>query len=221
MTYFRPAYLQFFQELALNNHREWFHANKKTYEKEVKEPFKAFVQALIDEAGKVEPDIIIDPKDAIFRINRDIRFSKDKSPYKLYNSAVISANGKKEKSKPGGFYVELSADYLRIYQGAYMVGKEDLQRLREHLAAHAEEFAALISEKDFVDTYGAIRGDKHKRIPKELKEAAEQQPLIYNKQFYYFAELPPETILEEELVSIVMDTYRKGKPLADFLAKGF
>lgn len=221
MAYFSSAYLKFFRELTDNNHREWFHANKKTYDKEVKEPFKAFVQALIDAAGEIDPDIQIDPKDAIFRINRDIRFSKDKSPYKLYNSAVISADGKKEKSRPGGFYVELSANHLRVYQGAYMLDKEPLQFLREQIAENADEFSKLIGEKAFVETYGEIRGDKHKRLPKNLKEAAESQPLIFNKQFYYFTEMPPETILQDDLVDVIMEKYKIGIPLAEFLARAW
>lgn len=221
MAFFTPAYLNFFKELEKNNHREWFHANKKTYEKEVKEPFKRFVQELINRAGEIDPHIMIDPKDAIFRINRDIRFSKDKSPYKLYNSAVISADGKKEKSRPGGFYVELSANHLRIYQGAYMLDKEPLQFLREQIAQHPDTFSSLISEKKFVETYGEIRGEKHKRLPKELKEAAEKQPLIFNKQFYYYTEMPPETILQDDLADVVISKYKIGIPLANFLAKAW
>jgi len=221
MAFFTPAYLKFFRELSENNQREWFHANKKTYEKEVKGPFKAFVQELIDRAGEIDPDIAIDPKNAIFRINRDIRFSKDKSPYKLFNSAVISADGKKEKGRPGGFYVELSADHLKIYQGAYMLDKEPLQFLREQIAEHGDEFNKLIQDKKFVKTYGEIRGDKHKRLPKELKEAAETQPLIFNKQFYYFTELPPETILQDDLVDVIMDRYKIGMPVAEFLARAW
>lgn len=221
MAFFTSAYLTFFKELAQNNNREWFQANKKTYEKEVKAPFKTFVQELIDRAGEVEPDIVTDPKDAIFRINRDIRFSNDKSPYKIFNSAIISADGKKEKGRPGGFYIELSADHLRIYQGAYMLDKEPLQFLREQIAEHADEFSKLIGDKRFVETYGEIRGEKHKRLPKELKEAAEKQPLIFNKQFYYFTDMPPETILQEDLVDVIMARYKIGLPVAKFLARAW
>ncbi len=221
MAHFTPQYLTFFKELAQNNHRDWFQANKKTYEKEVKGPFKAFVQILIDRAGEIDPDIQIDPKDAIFRINRDIRFSQDKSPYKLFNSAIISTDGKSEKGRPGGFYVELAADHLRIYQGAYQLDKEPLQRLRELIVEKADTFASLIGEKTFKKTFGEIRGEKNKRIPKELQEAAEKQPLIYNKQFYYFTELPAETILKDDLVEIVLERFKIGKPVADFLAQAW
>jgi uncharacterized protein (TIGR02453 family) len=102
MSFFTADYLAFFKELAANNHKEWFDANRKRYETSVKEPFKAFTQHLIDELAKKEPAFKeLKASDCIFRINRDIRFSKDKTPYKTQCSAVISPNGKKSSSIHG------------------------------------------------------------------------------------------------------------------------
>jgi len=115
---FTETYIQFFQDLANNNVREWFHANKKTYETAVKKPFYKFVEQLIEEIRLVNPDILITPKDAIFRINRDIRFSKDKSPYKLNMSAAISKYGKKGNTCPG-LYNDTGAEYVYVTRGAY------------------------------------------------------------------------------------------------------
>ena len=85
MSFFTSDYLAFFKELAANNHKEWFDANRKRYETSVKEPFKAFTQHLIDELAKKEPAFKeLKASDCIFRINRDIRFSKDKRPYKTH-----------------------------------------------------------------------------------------------------------------------------------------
>ena len=95
MAYFTQDFLDFFKELAANNHKDWFHANKKRYEASVKDPFKLFVQDMIDKAAKVDGRFAGEAKNAIFRINRDIRFSKDKSPYKLQMGAVISPGGKR------------------------------------------------------------------------------------------------------------------------------
>ena len=81
MTYFTKDFLDFFKELAANNHKDWFHANKKRYEASVKDPFKVFVQDMIDRAAAKDDRFAGEAKNAIFRINRDIRFSKDKSPY--------------------------------------------------------------------------------------------------------------------------------------------
>ena len=97
MAYFDTDYLEFFKELAGNNHKEWFDIHRKRYEQSVKIPMQVFVKDLILALKRIDKEIQIEPKDAIFRINRDIRFSKDKSPYKLQSSAIISKYGKKDK----------------------------------------------------------------------------------------------------------------------------
>ena len=100
-TYFSPDFLQFFKELAANNHKEWFDENRKRYETVVKKPFEVFVQHAIDEMAKLDPRLSeLDPKKCIFRINRDIRFSKDKAPYKLNRSAAISVGGRNDMIEP-------------------------------------------------------------------------------------------------------------------------
>ena len=116
-SYFSKDFLDFFKELAANNNKDWFDANRKRYDKSVKEPFKAFVADLISESQKIDPSIDIEAKDAIFRINRDIRFSKDKTPYKLDRSAIISAAGRKDHSIPG-FYIALGPDKTYLGGGA-------------------------------------------------------------------------------------------------------
>ena len=217
MAYFTSDFIEFFKELSANNHRDWFQANKKRYENSVKKPFNAFVQVMIDRMQADDHRVVITPRDAIFRINRDIRFSADKTPYKTHMSAVISAGGKKSKSKPG-VYVQFGAEDARIYSGAYELDKHQLYAVREKIAANPDSFAQLLADKAFAEKFGAIHGDEHKRLPKEFQEAAKQQPLIYKKSFYYFAALPPEFILEENLPELVMEYYFAGKPLGAFFA---
>ena len=96
MPYFEKDFLEFFKELEKNNNKDWFDANRKRYEKVIKDPFKAFVQKMIDRMHELDSSVIIQPKDCIFRINRDIRFSKDKTPYKSNVSAVVGVGGKKK-----------------------------------------------------------------------------------------------------------------------------
>src|SRR5690606_4197407 len=96
MAYFTSDFIEFFKELAANNNKEWFDENRERYQKNVKIPFEKFVAALMAELKKDDPELTGDPKKAIFRINRDIRFAKDKTPYKLNRSAAISKYGKKD-----------------------------------------------------------------------------------------------------------------------------
>ena len=167
---------------------------------------------------EVDNSILIQPKDCIFRINRDIRLSKDKTPYKSSVSAIISKGGKKDKTSPG-IYFELSPRDLRIYSGAHMLDKTQLHNVRQEISYNMDEFQSLISDKKFVNTFGEILGDKNKRLDKELLESAEKQPLLYNKSFYYFKKWDSSTILDEKLDNILMDTYKVALPINNFFKR--
>ena len=106
-------FIQFYKDLAANNNRDWFHGNKKRYEQTVKKPFQNFVTSLINAFKEIEPTTEMTAKQAIFRINRDIRFSKDKTPYKLHASAAISTTNKKDYANPKGIYIEINPDFIR------------------------------------------------------------------------------------------------------------
>ena len=219
MAYFTQDYLEFFKELAANNHKDWFHANKKRYENSAKEPFKVFVQDMIDRAAEKDDRFAGEAKNAIFRINRDIRFSKDKSPYKLQMGAVISPGGRKQGMGIPGMYLELSPAHFRFYSGIYMPEKDVLYRMREYIIKHSSELNKLVTDKEFVAKFGELRGEKNKVLPKEFKEAAQKQPLVFNKQFYFFAEFLPETILREDFADLIMEYFDASQPMREFLTK--
>lgn len=215
MPHFNKDFIKFFKDLEKNNEREWFHANKKRYAENVKEPFAAFVGLMLDKMMALDSRIVITPKDAIFRINRDIRFSKDKSPYKLHAAAILSYGGRKNMNAPG-IYLQFNHKHAAIYSGHYMLDTKQLRKVREHIAANLKEFNKLIKQKKFVETFGEILGEKNKRIPKEFQPIADSQPLIANKSFYYVAELTPKVLLEDDLPKIVMDHYKVSRPLGAF-----
>jgi len=218
MSHFTPAFVKFFKELAKYNHKEWFDEHRKIYETEVREPFKAFVGLLIEEIRRYEPDMVIKPSDAIFRINRDIRFSKDKTPYKTHTGAHISTHGKKDSTHPG-LYIQLSPESVMIASGVYMPDKTSLEDLRYFIFNHMSEFKSLYSEPAFLAHFGSIKGEKQKRLPPDLKDAATQEPLLYNKQFYYETHLPVKIITEDHLLDQIMEQYLICKPLNDFFKR--
>lgn len=218
-VFFTSDYVSFFKELAANNHKDWFDLNRKRYELSVKEPFKHFVQYLISELSKLDPTFEdLEAKDCIFRINRDVRFSADKTPYKLYSSAVISPGGKKSRSM-SGVYVELTPEHVRVYSGVYEPDKDEIYDIRSHIVSNANEFSSLINEPAFQKLYGMIRGEKNKILPAEFKQSATEQPLIFNKQWYYFAEFAPETIEKPGLDELVVQCYKTALPVSSFLLK--
>jgi len=219
MAFFQDEFLKFFIELAPNNHKDWFDQNRKRYENFVKEPFKDFVTQLIAELAKKDPTFKdLEAKDCIFRINRDIRFSREKSPYKLQVSAVVAPEGKKSKAV-NGVYFELGPEKMRVYGGIYEIDKEDLLTVREGIARNPSAFKKAYSDPKFKSVFGDIRGEKNKIIPKELKEAAEKEPLIFNKQWYFFTEFEPETILRDDLDQLILDCYAAGRPVEEFFNK--
>ncbi len=213
-------YRQFFMDLAPNNNAEWFNINRKRYEKDVKVPFNNLVNALIEKLAAIDPNLKgIKASDCIFRINRDIRFSKDKTPYKLQMSAAIAPGGKKNMTYPG-FYFEATPEGINIYGGVYMAEKSQLEAIRTHIANNLSEFEKLITEKDFVKKYGGeILGEKQVRLAPELKEAAAKQPLIFNKQFYYKASLDETFLTKENLIDTLCDYFKTAQPLGTFLSK--
>lgn len=216
MGFFKQDYLDFFIELAGNNTKDWFDANRIRYEKFVKIPFSEFVQHVINSIAKQDSDFAdLTAKECIFRINRDIRFSNDKTPYKLMSSAVVAVNGKKSHSI-NGIYFEFGPEHIRIYGGVYEIDKENLYKLREGICENLTEFKKLYNSEAFKSLFGDIQGLKNKIIPSEFKENANSEPLIFNKQFYFYTTYPAETLLDDDLDEILINAYRVGKPLEDF-----
>ncbi|MBL4658296.1 MAG: DUF2461 domain-containing protein [Flavobacteriales bacterium] len=216
MAYFTKDFTQFFKDLAGNNNRDWFQANKSRYEESVKKPFEIFIGDLIARLAKEDKRINMTAKESIFRIYRDVRFGKDKTPYKISASALISPGGKKDKSTPG-VYLELMAEHVRFYSGAHILEKDQLHNVRSYMADNLKSFDKVISEKEFSSNFSEILGEKHKRIPPEFQEAFEKQPLIANKSFYFYAQFKPGILTDPKLVDKLMDTYRIAKPAMNFL----
>jgi len=219
MAWFTPDTIAFFSELEQNNHREWFEANKKRYESSVKKPLEAFAAEMIEQMRALDPAITMLPKDAVFRIYRDTRFSKDKTPYKTNAGLAVSSASKTDHSIPG-LYMHLDAKALGVGSGCYAIEPHHLKALREHISGNLAEFESLLADPAFVARFGGIRGEKNKILPPDLREAAGQQPLLFNKQFYYWAEHESETALREDLPDFLMDHMRAAWPMNVFFRKG-
>ena len=219
--YFTQDFLDFFTELAGNNQKEWFDDNRKRYFTSVKEPFENFVGDLVMALQNIDPSIQTNPKDCIFRINKDIRFSKDKSPYKIDRSAVLSKYGRKNKEYPG-YYIRLSPESCQIGGGAYFLQKENLLFLREKILFNSDEWHELIANKKFKKhfKYG-IQGNKNKIIPREFRGKELTSDYIMNKQFYYMSEHSSDIVLREDLVKYCLDRYKSTLKIKNFMTEVF
>lgn len=215
MSFFTDDFCGYFKDLAKHNNRDWFQENKKRYETSVKAPFEAFVTEMLARISAADPRVQITAKDAILRINRDIRFSKDKTPYNLHRTAFLSAGGRKNKEIPG-FFLRLSPETVGVMAGTYQPNKESLQKIRYFITKNYHQVSNIIDNKGFIDKYGSIKGEQNKRLPKEFQSAVTAYPLVANKQFYLMAELSPDWITREDFVDHLMTYYHAARPFNDF-----
>jgi uncharacterized protein (TIGR02453 family) len=215
-----PDYVSFFKELESNNHKEWFHANKKRYEQVVKQPFYDLLNALISQLKHLEPEISGEAKDAVFRINRDIRFSKDKTPYNTLMKAGFAPGGR--KSQWPGYYLGISAEKIHIGGGLFNLKGPELKQIRELIANKSDEFMGIVEKPSFVKRLGALKGEKAKRVDKHLQPALEKTQYIAHKQFYAMAEIPIEQGLNKgNLDKTILGYFEEVYPLNQFLKRGF
>ncbi len=214
---FTIDFIEFFKELSANNNRDWFNKHKSRYKSNVEEPFRAFTEMMIGKMHTVQDGLEdLTAKECVFRIYRDVRFSKDKRPYKTHMSALIGPGGRKDRTNPG-MYIQFSAEDARLYSGAHMLDKNQLEAIRTAIVRDSAGFKKAYREKKFVDTFGAILGEKNKRLPKGFAEVAADEPLLFNKSFYYFKKWPAEAILNDSFPKELMATYQCAAPMNKFL----
>src|SRR5258706_1590551 len=156
----------FFRGLERNNAGEWFAPRKELFESEVRGPMIELVGLVNEDLKKFAVDNVVpEPAKEIYRLSRDTRFSKDKTPYKTHIGATFPRRGL-PKHAGAGFYFGVSHKYVEVAGGMYMPGPEELAAVRRAIAADATRFAKLIGAKALVRKVGALQGEKLKRPPK-------------------------------------------------------
>lgn len=217
MQYFDKDFILFFSELEENNNKEWFQDNKKRYETHVKKPMLKFLTDVVAELRKYDSDITIEANTFIGRINNDIRFSKDKTPYKVRSFAHIQKGEKKDPLPVIAF--QMGAKDMGIMSGFYNPTKERLKLIRNNILKNPEKFKELYSTKEFKEKFNSIQGEAIKRIPLEYQEAFKVEPLIANKQFFYVKEFPSDIILTDKLLRLIIDSWKAAKQVNDYLSQ--
>ncbi len=167
---FRPAALAFFRDLTVSNERAWFKANKPTYETEVVRPMAMLVTDLAAELARRGVPLMGDVKKSLFRINRDVRFSNDKSPYKTHAGAVWSRDG--VKMSPGVLYFHCDPEGSFVAAGFYFPEPPLLAKLRDAQVRRTDEFLAVVTA---LEAHGLTlsREDALKRTPRGFEEYAD------------------------------------------------
>ena len=208
-------YIIFFKDLGQNNNRDWFLKQKDRYEKHAKIPFIKLIQNVLLELNKDHVRYPVEAQKTLFRINRDVRFSTDKSPYHTILKSSITQSGK--KSEMPAIYIGADAHTLRIGGGLYMIPPQKSKAIRSFVASNIQELIALEEAPSFVSHYGRIKGDKYKREDSIAQTVSTKSTLLLHKQFYYMTELPLEKYLNRDLTSIIIPYIEAGKPVNQFL----
>lgn len=209
--------LDFLGMLKENNNRDWFIKNRPLY-LEAKDNFESFVQAIIDELIHFEPIMKgLEAKNCIYRINRDIRFSNDKSPYKSNLGAFIVRGGKRNGDKFAGYYVHVEPGSSIIAGGAYMPPAPWLAAIREKIDEDPEKLVAITKAKDFIKYFGKIDGEKLKKTPKGFPAGHPYADLLKFKSYLVINEVSDASVVSEKYLGHVINVLKAMKPLNDFL----
>ncbi len=214
------AYINFFRGLERNNNREWFHEHKNEYEVYVKKPFLELLDQLIPKVKELEPEISTNPKDALFRINRDIRFSKDKTPYNTLMKAGFSPGGK--KSFLPGFYLGIGAEKIHMGGGLFNIKAPELKKVRQLIKRHPDTFTNILTSEGFKKSFGQLAGEQAKRLDKEFTPLLNTVPHIANKQFYAMQNAPLSDYLDgKKMEALILKHFTEISKLNHFLKNAF
>ena len=211
--------LKFLKDIRKNNNREWFEANRKRYEA-AKDDFEKFIAALVKELTKVNKNFAgLEPKDCVFRIYRDIRFSKDKTPYKSNLSASIIEGGK--KSGKSGIYVHIEPDGEwgnMIAGGMWQPEAPKLKSIRQEIEYHTDEFKKIINNKDFKKWFGSLEEEqKLKNAPKGIDKDHPDAELFKFTSYIVSHPIKDKDVTSDALLKECVAGYKAMRPLIDFL----
>jgi len=208
--------LDFLKELKYNNHKEWMDAHREQYH-EAKAEFEEFVNMLIMEIQQFDESIVgVTPKNCIFRINRDIRFSKNKSPYKSNMAAFISEEGKKT-FKPG-YYIHLQPeDESMIAGGIYAPPGDILKKIRQEVDYNSGELKEIVSQKDFRNFFGEIQGEKLKTAPKGYSTDHPNIEFLKLKSYIVYHKFRDQDVMSDNFKNEAIKGFKILKPMNDYL----
>jgi uncharacterized protein (TIGR02453 family) len=217
MEIIKKSTLDFMNALSINNNRDWFIKNKPLY-LDAKENFETFIQELIHRISDFDPILKgLEVKSCVYRINRDIRFSNDKSPYKSHFGAFIVRGGKKSADKFAGYYIHIEPGKSIIAGGAYMPPAPWLTIIREKIDDDPEKLLKCIKAKDFIKYFGSVDGERLKKAPKGYPSDHPQIDLLRLKSYLVVNEVTDKLVLSDKYLDHIITILKAMKPFNDFL----
>jgi len=207
--------MKFLTDLNRNNNREWFNDNHKRYEESL-EQMLFFTGIMIREIHKFDPGIpLLDPKECLFRIYRDVRFSADKRPYKTHMGSYISPGGR--KGNRAGYYLHVQPGSSLIAGGIWLPEADALRALRLEIQDNADEFREIMNDKKFKQFYSSIEGEKLKTAPKGFDKDFKDIDLLRYKSYSFSTPLSDHLVLNGDFVAHSVEVCQVLYPMNRFL----
>lgn len=210
-----PSNFDFLNKLGQNNDREWFHAHKDEFQKEQGQ-IENFADGLLQELNT--HDVIETPsgKKSLYRIYRDTRFSKDKTPYKTHWSGSFSRSG---KFRRGGYHFHLQEGNTYIAGGFFGPSTEDLKRIRQEISFDAAPLRKILSSTSFISTFETLKGERLKTTPKGFDANDEAIDLLRYKQFLLIRKFSDQEVLSEDFLQQAGQTFKNMRPFFDYMSE--
>lgn len=207
--------LTFLKTLQENNNREWFKENKSDYDVAQKE-LESFVNHLIPQIAAFDSSIgNLEAKKTMFRIYRDIRFSKDKTPYKTFFGSYIAPGGR--KSIYAGYYLHIQPGESFLAGGSHCPIGENLKNIRSEIYYNVDELNGIMNQQDFKKFFGGIEGEKLKRPPVGFPKDFPEIELLKFKDFTLFHRFDDDQLLASDFSKFSLEVFKKMKPFNDFM----
>ncbi len=214
----QPATLQFLKTLKKNNNKSWFDTHRADYDN-AKADFSHFVQSLIDKHGKKDVSIKnLKSKECMFRINRDVRFSKDKSPYKNNMGASINRGGR--KSVFAGYYFHCEPGDAFVGGGLWIPMPVELKKVRQEIDYCFEEFKKIIGSKKFKTVYGDLNKDADislSKVPQGFDKESPAAGYLKLKSFIALKKISDKELQSKDLLRITATAFDTLQPLIQFI----
>jgi uncharacterized protein (TIGR02453 family) len=221
---FRPQALTFFRQLKKHNAKPWFEANRSTYESEVRGPLRALVEEMDVRFARFAPEIVGDPKRAIFRIHRDIRFSKDKSPYKthaacwFHHGGAGRTVGREGEGGSAGFYFQLAPNDSFLGGGIWMPPRGSLAAIRDAIVEQPKSFLKIADDPALKRRFGGLDAEARlKRMPRGYDENHPAAEWLKYQSFTMGRALSDAQVTGARLVRILEEDFQRLLPLVRWL----
>jgi uncharacterized protein (TIGR02453 family) len=213
---FSSKTVSFLRSLKRNNDREWFRARREQYDAHVHEPMVAVIEQLAQDFRTIAPELIASPKQSMFRVYRDTRFSGNKKPLKTHAAAIFRTRDL-PKPQGAGLYFEIAPGWVWIGGGMWRPESPELVRLREHIADTWPEIRGIAASAAFRRRFEELSGDTMTRVPRGYRADHPAAPYLKHRQFYGGAEFPASLASSKEFYPTLLATFKALMPLVRFL----